>query len=168
MPTVAQQLQSAREAAQLSYQQVADATKLKAEQVEALERADYASFPAPVYIRGSIRTYAKLLKLDVPQIMAQLDEEFSTVKDLRAPPPLTPPANGFLDWVMLQFSKLDWRILAGLGAVVLMLIIAWSLLRPSSAARKQDPLSNLGPGLYTPRQNARGETLPLPTNAPPR
>lgn len=168
MPTVSEQLRNARQAANLTLNQVAETTKLKAEQVDALERGDYSSFPAPVYIRGSIRTYCKLLKLDTAKVMAQLDEEFSDTKELSDPPPLTPPANGFVDWVMLQFSKLDWRIVVGLGALVLVLIIVWSLVRPASKVKKPDPLSNLGPGLYAPRQNNRGETLPLPTNAPPR
>ncbi len=168
MPTVAEQLRLARESAQLTPQQIADATKLKVDQVVALETGEYACFPAPVYIRGSIRTYAKLLKLDVPKLMAQLDEEFSTSKELSDPPPLIPPANGVLDWIMLQFSKLDWRIVVGFGVVVVVLIVAWSLIRPSTHPRKADPLSNLGPGLYAPRTTQRGEVLPLPTNSPAR
>jgi cytoskeleton protein RodZ len=168
MPTVAEQLRAAREAANLSLHQVAEATKLKVEQIEALESATYDCFPAPVYIRGSIRTYGKLLHLDVPKLMAQLDTEFASSKELSGPPPLTQPAGGALDWVMLQLSRLDWRILAGLGLLVVALIIAWSLLGPSSRSRKPDPLSNLGPGLYTPRQAHQGEVINLPTNPPGR
>ena len=168
MPTVADQLRTAREAALLSPQQVAEITKLKTDQIECLERADYSSFPAPIYIRGSVRTYAKLLKLDVPKVMAQLDAEFANTKELSDPPPLTPRASGVVDWLMLQFSKLDWRIIAGLGTLLLVLIIVWSFVRPVSNAKRADPLSNLGPGLYSPRQTSRGDLLPLPTNAPPR
>ncbi|HAM73335.1 MAG TPA: hypothetical protein DCM86_17010 [Verrucomicrobiales bacterium] len=168
MPTVAEQLRAAREAMSLTPQQVAEITKLKVEQVTALEDGDYASFPAPVYIRGSIRTYAKLLKLDVPKLIAQLDTEFADSAELSGPPPLTPPAGGVLDWMMLQLSRLDWRIVAGLGALVVVLIIAWSLLRPATHPRKADPLSTLGPGLYTPRRSSSGEILPSPTNTPAR
>ena len=168
MPTVAEQLRAAREAAKLSLHQVAEATKLKVEQVEALETATYECFPAPVYIRGSIRTYGKLLHLDVPKLIAQLDTEFASSKELSGPPPLTPPAGGALDWMMLQLSRLDWRIVAGIGAVIVVLLVAWSLLAPSSRARKPDPLSNLGPGLYTPRQSHQGEIITLPTNTPGR
>ena len=102
--------------------------------------------------------------------MSQLDEEFSTSKELRGPPPLTPPANGFVDWLMLQLSRLDWRIIAGLGAVVVVLIVAWSLVRPSNRVKKADPLSKLGPGLYAPRQSNPGEVIPIQshTNAPAR
>ncbi len=170
MPTVPEQLLAAREASNITLQQVVDVTKLKTDQIRALEAGNYSIFPAPVYIRGSIRTYAKLLKLDVPTLMKQLDEEFSTSKELSGPPPLTPPASGAVDWLMLQLSRLDWRIIAGLGVVVVVLIVAWSLVRPSSRVKKADPLSHLGPGLYAPRQSTAGELLPLQghTNAPGR
>lgn len=162
MPTVPEQLSNARQAAGLSLQQVVEATKLKAEQIQALEEGRYTVFPAPVYIRGSIRTYARLLKMDVPKLMQQLDGEFAKSRELSDPPPLTPPAAGVLDWLMLQLSKLDWRILAGLAAVLLVLGGAWALTRPGSSSKKADPLSNLGPGLYTPKPTVRaGATLPL-------
>lgn len=162
MPTVSEQLLAARTAANLSLQQVVDATKLKADQIVALEEGNYSVFPAPVYIRGSIRTYAKLLKMDVPKLMSQLDEEFSTSKELSGPPPLTPPANGFVDWLMLQLSRLDWRIIAGLGAVVVVLIVAWSLVRPSNRVKKADPLSKLGARPLCPPAVQPGRTDPDP------
>lgn len=168
MPTVAEQLRAARLARNWTLQQVAEMTKLKADQVDALETANYSVFPAPVYIRGSIRTYAGFLRLDVPKLMSQLDEEFSTSRELSDPPPLTPKADGMIDWITLQLSKLDWRILAGLGALLVVLIVSWSLLHPAKAPRKQDPLSTLGSGTYKgPAPGSRVDHLPLPTNAPP-
>jgi cytoskeletal protein RodZ len=169
MPTVSEQLRTARESKNLTLKQVAEFTKLKSDQVEALETGNYASFPAPVYIRGSIRTYAKLLKLDVPQLMTQLDEEFAHSRELSDPPPLTPQSHGIVDWITLQFSKLDWRIAAGLAMVLVGLVVAWSMLRPAPRTQKADPLSSLGSGVHKPRSiPGRGEFLPLPTNAPTR
>lgn len=162
MPTVPEQLLNARQAAGLSLQQVVEATKLKAEQIQALEEGRYTTFPAPVYIRGSIRTYARLLKMDVPKLMQQLDGEFSKSRELSDPPPLTPPATGIIDWLMLQLSKLDWRILAGLAGILIVVGGVWILTRPGSPNKKADPLSNLGPGLYAPKPTVRsGTTLPL-------
>ena len=165
MPTVPETLRAAREKAALTIQQVAESTKLKTDQLRALEQGDYSVFPAPIYIRGSIRTYAKLLKLDVPSLMAQLEVEFAGSRELSDPPPLTPRGGGILDWLMLQFSKLDWRVVAGLGLVVIVLMVAWSFIRPAPTARKADPLSHLGPGLYTPKSSTQsGHVLPLATN----
>src|SRR5665213_4268142 len=70
MPTVAEQLRSAREAKKLTVQQVADATKIRTDHVRALEEGNFSVFSAPIYIRGSVKNYATLLKLDVPKIWA--------------------------------------------------------------------------------------------------
>ena len=169
MPPVSEQLRTARQSMNLTLKQVAEVTKLKCDQIEALEVGNYASFPAPVYIRGSIRTYAKLLKLDVPLLMSQLDEEFAHTKELSDPPPLTPQSSGVVDWITLQLSKLDWRIVAGLAVVLLGLVVAWSMVRPAARTQKNDPLSSLGSGVHKPRSlSGRGDFLPLPTNAPAR
>jgi len=70
MSTVAEQLRQAREAQNLNVQQVAQVTKIRTDHLVALEEGNYNVFSAPVYIRGFVRTYAALLKLDVPQVMA--------------------------------------------------------------------------------------------------
>src|SRR5204863_2151029 len=63
MPTVAEQLRQGREAMKLDVHQVAESTKLKTDQIRALEQGNYDDFTACVYLRGSTRTYANLLKL---------------------------------------------------------------------------------------------------------
>ena len=80
MPTVAEQLRLGREAMKMEVQQVAEATKLKSDQIRALEEGRYDYFTAPIYLRGSVRTYAKLLKLDGPKLVAHLDTELGSSK----------------------------------------------------------------------------------------
>jgi len=77
MPTVAEQLHGAREAKNLTVYQIAETTKIKTDHIRALEEGNYNVFSAPVYIRGFVRTYASLLKLDVAQVMATLDQELA-------------------------------------------------------------------------------------------
>ena len=72
MPTVAEQLRAGREASKLDIYQVAEITKIRTDHLRALEAGDYDQFAAPVYIRGFVRTYAGLLKLDVAKVMADL------------------------------------------------------------------------------------------------
>ena len=72
MSTVAEQLRAAREAKKLTVQQVADATKMRTDHVRALEEGKFNVFSAPVYIRGSVKIYAKLLKLDEAPLLAAL------------------------------------------------------------------------------------------------
>src|SRR5512140_1012170 len=102
MPTVAEQLRQAREAQNLTVYQVAEITKIKTDHVRALDDGNYDPFSAPVYIRGFVRTYAKVLKLDVPQIMAVLDQELAGTDKFREPPSLSGGSHGFLDSLMFQ------------------------------------------------------------------
>jgi cytoskeleton protein RodZ len=54
----------------LSLGDIARQLKLSVRQVEALERDDYASFAGPVFVRGFLRNYAKLLGLDPEALIA--------------------------------------------------------------------------------------------------
>src|SRR5258708_18031767 len=124
MARVCQQLRQARESQNLSVQQVAEITKIRGDHIRAVEDANFEVFSALVYIKGFVRTYATLLKLNVPSVMADLDSELKQSKKFAALPPLTDQPRGVLDFVMLQLSKLDWRkSLAGLGVLTLALII---------------------------------------------
>src|SRR5437867_1168948 len=162
MSTVAEQLRSAREARGLTIYQVAEITKIKTDHIRALEEGNFEVFSAPVYIRGFVRGYATLLKLDVPQIMAALDAELGQSKKFRQPAPFSDEPRGVLDFFMLQLSKLDWRkSVIGLGtmaalALVLSIFLIWRHYRTA------DPLSGLKPGVYQSTQHFSGETLPLP------
>ena len=125
MSTVAEKLRQAREAQNLTVNQVADVTKIRTDHIRALEEGNFDVFSAQVYIRGFVRTYATLLKLDVPQTMAMLDTELGKTEKFSEPPPLTEQKKGPLDFLMLQLSKIDPRKGAiVLGIAVLILIIA--------------------------------------------
>ena len=69
MPTVSEQLRLAREQQHLDVYQVAEVTKIKTDHIRALESGTFDVFPAPVYIRGFVRTYAGMLKLDVRRVL---------------------------------------------------------------------------------------------------
>ena len=62
------QLMAARRAQGLSLGDIARQLKLSVRQIEALERDDYTAFSGPVFVRGFLRNYAKLLHLD-PDIL---------------------------------------------------------------------------------------------------
>ncbi|SRR5881397_2580552 len=162
MATVSEQLRLAREAQQLDIYQVAEITKIKTDHIRALESGNFDIFSAPVYIRGFIRTYASMLKLDVPQLLADLEAELGQSDKFREPPPLTHRPRGILDYLTLWFSRMNWRIAVGLIALLLFLGLSVAAIR-SRTRKADDPLKNLGPGLYQPPKGSSGETLPLPT-----
>ncbi len=164
--TVSEQLRTAREAKHLSVAQVADITKLRTDHVRALEEGRFEVFSAPVYVRGFVRTYATLLKLDVRQLMAALDAELGGIKKFAESTALSGESGGVMDTLMLQFTKLDWRKSAlGGGLAVLMLITIAGYLSWRHW-RTQDPLSRVKPVLHQSPTNS-GEMLPLrPSPAP--
>jgi cytoskeleton protein RodZ len=166
MSTVADQLRQAREARHLSIEQVAQVTKVRGDHIRALEAGNFDVFSAPVYIRGFVRSYATLLKLEVPSVMAALEAELGQTTRFAEPPRLSEHPRGVLDFLMLQLSKVDWRKgMIGLGAVVgvLLLIVAYQGWRHY---RTSDPLKGLKPGVYQSNRHPSGETLPLPTPGP--
>jgi len=161
MSTVAEQLRHAREARNLTEQQVVEITKIRTDHLRALEEGNFDVFSAPVYIRGFVRSYATLLKLDVPQIMAALEAELAGTTKFAEPPPLAERTHGPVDFLMLQLSKVDWRsVLIGLGIVIAIVAAAsfwvnW---------RHHNPLKGLKPGVYQSTPGTSGDTLPLPAS----
>ena len=163
MSTVSEQLRQAREAQNLSVHQVAEITKIRTDHLRALEEGNFDIFSAPVYIRGFVRSYATVLKLDIPPLMAALDAQLGQSKKFAEPPPFADHPRGFLDALMLQLSKVDLRKgLIGVG-VVLALGLILSVLLIWRHYRLADPLSGLKPGIYQSTQTVSGQTLPLPT-----
>jgi len=161
MVTVSEQLRRAREAQQLDIYQVAEITKIKTDHIRALESGNFDIFSAPVYIRGFIRTYASMLKLDVPQLLSDLDAELGQSDKFREPPPLTKRPRGILDYLTLWFSRMNWRIATALIVLLIFLVVAVAAIK-SRTHKSEDPLKDLGPGLYHPPKGSSGETLPLP------
>jgi cytoskeletal protein RodZ len=165
MSTVAEQLRQARETQKLTIQHSAEVTKIRTDHLRALEEGNFDVFSAPVYIRGFVRAYATLLKLDVPRVMRELDAELAQTKKFAEPPPLTEHERGPLDFLMLQFSKVDWR--KGLIAVAALLAAGGLVSLGLNWRRYQsrDPLKDLPPGVYQSTQNTAGQTLPVPPPA---
>jgi cytoskeleton protein RodZ len=168
MPSVAEQLRTAREAQKLTITQIAEITNVRGDHIRAIEEGNYDVFSAPVYIRGFVRTYARLLKLDVPQVMAALDVELRQTDKFSEPPPLTDQPRTVVDFITLQLSKIDWRKAAVVLVVVLVLAVSLVVYLVTRGKPGEDPLSGLKPGVYQPASNRSGDTLPLPAPAPRR
>jgi len=71
----------------LSIQEVAANLNLSTETIEALEADEYDSLPGTTFIKGYIRSYAKLLQLDVENLMGNIDlqpERITEIPSTRA------------------------------------------------------------------------------------
>jgi len=162
MATVAEQLRGAREARNLTIQQVAEITKIRADHVRAIEAGDFDAFSAPVYIRGFVRTYSVLLKLDVPAVMAELDAELNQTRRFSEPPPLSEKQGGIIDTLMLGLSRFDWRKGAvGLGLLCL-LAVAISMYFNYQRNKTSNPLQGVKAPMYQSTQSVSGDVLAVP------
>jgi cytoskeletal protein RodZ len=161
MPTVAEQLRAAREARKLTIDKVADLTKVRTDHLRALEDGNYNAFSAIIYIRGSVKLYATLLKLDVPQVMAALDAELKATEKFKELPALVEQKKGPLEHIALLAARLSSRNitigLTALGAVVVLALLVAGWRHHSKAAAT---VPNLPPAVYQSTNN--GDTLPLP------
>lgn len=66
-------LQAKRLALSLSLADVADKLKLSVQQIEALECNRYNELPGRTFIRGFVRSYARLLDIDADALLAQVE-----------------------------------------------------------------------------------------------
>ena len=146
MSSVGEQLRRAREARGLTIQQIAEETKLKLMQVEALESGDYSAFPAMVYARGSIKSYADVVKIDPTPLLEQVKEELQNMTSESSPAyPVVKQGD---------FESLFWRFFLAVKTVLPLVVIALVL---GGAAigytywknqQGKDPLITLGSGRY--------------------
>ncbi len=72
--TAGTRLRDARVAAGLSIDAVAQQLKLAPRQVVALEECDFAALPGRTFVRGFVRNYARLLRLDAVALLEALPD----------------------------------------------------------------------------------------------
>lgn len=160
MSSVAEQLRTAREARNLSIDQVAELTKIRTDHVRALEEGNFDAFSAPIYIRGSVKNYATMLKLDVRSVLTTLDTELKGTQQFREPPPLVEQRKTILDSLTLVLAKLNWR--AAFVVLLMLVTVVGTVFGVVSwlKHKKTSPANNLPPAVYQP--GSGGDTLALP------
>jgi cytoskeleton protein RodZ len=175
-------LTAARRQLGLSIGDIARQLKLSVRQVEALERDDYASFAGPVFVRGFLRNYARLLNLDPDALIAA-----ATPAPPVLPPETTVAVEDKEDAGPSERSRRAW-----MGAVIGLLVVIAVILLASNAAHDRHvesaahdasapaapppPLAQREqpPSLSAPAESSRApsvaaQTAPMPTPglAPP-
>ncbi|MGH8370937.1 MAG: helix-turn-helix domain-containing protein, partial [Gammaproteobacteria bacterium] len=121
------ELKSARERRSLSLHQASQELHIGDWILDALERGDYATLGAPIFVRGHLRAYARLLGLGEEDVLARYEQE----SDKPVPPPLVTQK---LDSGMHRAST---RVFSSLVIVVLcVLAVAWWMHRERPAPLK--------------------------------
>ncbi len=114
---VGETLKTAREEKALSVQEAAARLRLMARQIEAMEAEDFASLGQPVFARGFVRNYAKLLGLDEAALLAKMSPAESVTMPQAENLPFAPkPGFWTSPWVM-----------SSIGAILLVLAVPVAL-----------------------------------------
>lgn len=81
-------LRREREIRGISLKEISDATKISKRFLEALERNDHKTLPAPVFTRGFVREYARYVGLSVEEMVNRYNYAAANDDRIEKPPPL--------------------------------------------------------------------------------
>ena len=80
MIKASQELHDERIKKGLTLEEVSNATKIRAEFLEAIEKGEYEKLPSPSYAHGFVRNYTRFLKLPEKEILPLFKREFDSEK----------------------------------------------------------------------------------------
>lgn len=152
--TVGEKLAFARSQQELTVEQVAAQLKWSVRQIVAIEAGNYSIFPDMLTVRGFVRTYAKILKIDLTSLLQDLatDYENFPIKPLDRPKLDTPFSTGRMPLLGRHHDNNSQKILGTAILIFLCLfaVFVWrvELLRfvgvtyPLSSDQVTGPLGN--------------------------
>jgi cytoskeletal protein RodZ len=73
-------LQQTRKKKKYSFEKVHKATRISQKYIKALEESDSSVFPAELYHKSSLKTYAKFLELDVNEVLKLYEQEKNEIQ----------------------------------------------------------------------------------------
>lgn len=157
---VGETLRAAREARGLSIQDAAHQLRLMNRQVAAMEAEDFASLGQPVFARGFVRNYARMLGLDDAAILRAMGGALAEPVEVSAAPPLILPGKWFTSgWLIAGM------ILLLLFTVVPIGLYAWL---SSDAEEVTRPVTReIPPPAVSPSAIAPGDVSNRPVTANP-
>jgi cytoskeleton protein RodZ len=136
-----QRLRAAREAAGLEIAEVAERLKMPVRVVESLEAEDWSRLGAPVFIRGQLRSYARLLGL--PTESVHVASGVAPIEPTRlAPRTYTPP--------LQRFAEQAARRMVYVVITAAIAVPVWLATRPHLALPEQSASLDV-PAVQTPR-----------------
>lgn len=154
-------LREAREKAGLTLNDVAARLHLDARTVKALEDEEYQLLPAPTFVRGYLRSYARLLELPAEPIVEAFDQQG------HAPPALVADISERPQTHSGDFPVkiITWLIVGGLIALV---VLWWNQQFGSGAEfARQLGIGTGGSSAPTTQTEGSITTTPAPVTAPP-
>ncbi len=114
------QLAALRQERGWTVEQVANQLNLASRQIQALEEDNYAALPGMVIVRGFIRSYSKVLRVDPAPILAGIKDD--TVAPAILPPERSPLSASFSETKLLSSNQRGLRLKAVLGGGILVVL----------------------------------------------
>jgi cytoskeleton protein RodZ len=171
-----EELRREREIRGISLKEIADATKISKRFLDAIERNDHRTLPAPVFTRGFVREYARYLGLNVEEIVnrynfaAAGDDRIEKTAHLerlvqpREPEPAVRP--GPKRGIPPPYARIDRNVFLLVGIIIALAAVAWWAVQHKRAAhteaaeglRPQTPLA-----AHTPPPPANPASAPAAT-----
>ena len=147
-------MKTAREQHGKSLEDIGGELKIRADHVLALEEGDFDKFDAPVFVRGFVRSYCRILKIDSAPVVVQLNQELGGTQALASDPALPPSKKGVVDQLTLYLTRVNWSIWLPLLVLVLIASIVWAVVEAQEAKREQlesgNWIENLPATVYKP------------------
>lgn len=153
LTSLGRMLREARERLGLSVADVAAQIKFAPRQIEALEADDFKHLPEAAFLRGFVRSYAKILNMNVQTLLAALPQTKVAVAELI-------PASVDVPFPVAHSSQRQNRILLGVALLLAVIAVGFAVwhfttpLKQSEVAKIETPV----PLLETP--------IPLPAEMP--
>jgi len=166
MPSVGDQLKTAREQHGKSLEDIGGELKIRADHVLALEEGDFDKFDAPVFVRGFVRSYCRILKIDSAPVVVQLNQELGGTQALASDPALSPSKKGVVDQLTLFLTRVNWSVWLPLLVFILIASIVWATVKTQEDKREQlesgSWIENLPDAEYQPSRGMLELQLKLP------
>jgi cytoskeleton protein RodZ len=124
-------LREAREKLGLSVADVASQIKFAPRQIEALEADDFKHLPEEAFLRGFVRSYAKILRLDAQTLLMNMPQTKAAAAELIPASVDVPFPNAY----SLRQQNLIWLGAAALLAVILAGFAFWHFKTPLKQAK---------------------------------
>jgi cytoskeleton protein RodZ len=130
-----EELRREREIRGISLKEIADATKISKRFLEALERNDHKTLPAPVFTRGFVREYARYVGLNVEEMVNRynfaaanddrIEKPPQVEKYAKVPPRDISPRPAAKRGIPPAYAKVDTNAILVVAIILALAGVAW-------------------------------------------
>jgi cytoskeletal protein RodZ len=165
-----EELRREREIRGISLKEIADSTKISKRFLEAIERNDHRTLPAPVFTRGFVREYARYLGLNIDEMVNRYNYaaagddriEKSAHLDRLVQPAAEQPREA--KGIPPPYARVDRNIVFLIAIAIALVGVTWWALRFRRESRAE-PIDTTSSGTTAPATPA--PAAPKPVTAPP-